>query len=759
MKKILSILLALAAVTATAQTDGTWKSHPKYVGSGAQNLVDAGNKVYLQSSNHLFALDKSSLDIAPLDKDNGASDLYVTGMYYYADMGYTVVIYNTSNIDVIRPDGKVVNIPDIKDAIYNYAKGINDVTFAGGMMYLATDFGLVTINANTLQVKDTYYYNRALTSAAMVGNTLVVSTADAIYYDTRSYHDNFDLFIATELSYDSPHFVPIDSTTMFMRTGSSLELVALENTDVLSFTCTTLVSSYVDNVQRTPTGYIANAKSASRYYTMDEQGGNVVTVSGGSELYSTYPGGDGTLWAVGTNGVHVKGQATYYKPNGWGITNQAFYSAYNPGDGKVYVSRSCDNAIFTNYSVTTEIWTYDSNEWRNATPVSAPSNNGNYWLVFEPGHKCSYFYSTRTNSIAHVVNDTVVNKFTSANSPLTFMNALRLDNEGNLWGVQSYRKYGAYTMALPKDKLHSTDVTTDDWITPNVTGTMGTNKRCSFAISKGSDVKVYTAGDYNNPLLFWDNEGDVTNLEPKTALYKSLPDADGKTVSWQMIRCLTPDNDGNVWAGYTSGFFYFDPAGAFSDDFKINRLKIKMNSDSETDYFLEGESVQAIAVDSLDRKWLGTATQGVYLLSADNQLLGQFDVNNSSLPSNNIYSICPKPNSNSVIFVTSEGIAEYLMGQTTTVDNYDDVQAYPNPLRPDHTGYVTISNLVNDSYVKITDRRGNTVATLQAQGTSAKWDGCDAQGERMATGVYNVYAGPDADNLTEKAVTQIRIIK
>ncbi len=181
MKKLLSLLLSLSVIGAVAQTDGTWKSHPKYLGSEAQNLIDAGNMVYLQSGNHLFALDKSTLEIGPLDKDNGASDIYVTNIYYITELGYTVVIYNNSNIDVIRPDGKVVNIPDIYDAIYNYTKAINDVTYADGLLYLATDFGLVTINTATWQIKDTYYYNVVLTSAAMVGDMLVVSSDDIIY--------------------------------------------------------------------------------------------------------------------------------------------------------------------------------------------------------------------------------------------------------------------------------------------------------------------------------------------------------------------------------------------------------------------------------------------------------------------------------------------------------------------------------------------------------------------------------------------------
>lgn len=777
MKYFFITFLAACSLCATAQTAGMWKSHPKYVGSGAQNLVDAGSRIYLQSSNHLFAFDKASTTIAPLDKDNGANDLVVTNIFYNSDDRYTVVAYNNSNIDVIMDDGRVVNIPDIKDAIYNGAKGINDVTFAGGMMYVATQFGLVIVDGSNMQVRHTYYYDRNLSSAAMVGQVLVVAHDDELYFDTRTHHDNFAQFEASGLFYASPRITPINNEKFFLRSLEALEICTLEVANAVSVSTETVVFQPVDNVQHLPGGFIANSRTASRYYTFDANGENMVTTNGGNELYSCNPHGDGTMWAVGTNGVHIKGDATYHTPNGWGITENAFWSAYNPGDGKVYVSRTTDNGLISKYSgVVTEIWTYDGSQWANATPHGRVSNYGNYWPVFEPGHKCSYFYSTRGASyiptggsrtyygiISHVVNDTVVQNFDGrTNSPLTFMNALAMDKDGNLWGVQSFRSAaeGPYVVALPHDKLHKPGISHSDWVTPNLSGKTGSNKASTIAISRGSDIKVFSIGSYNGPLLFWDNEGDVYNMNPRNVTYSSLPDADGSTVGWQFIRCLTPDTLGNIWAGTTSGFLYFNPAEAFEPGFKVNRIKIKMNPDSETDYFLDGEDVHCIAVDSLNRKWLGTATQGVFLLSADSKkVLAQFDANNSSLPSNNIYTICPKPNSNSVIFVTSEGIAEYLCEATTTVSDYDNVQAFPNPMRPHYTGYITISNLVNDSFVKIVDRQGNTVAQMQAQGTTAKWDGCDEHGERLPTGVYYVHAGSDALHLSTHAVTQIRLIK
>lgn len=795
MKRYFFILAALATLTVGAQDTGMWKSHPKYIGSGAQNLVDAGNKIYFQSTNHLFAYDKATGEVGPLDKDNGAFDLYVTGIYYNSEKNYTVVTYNNSNIDVIRSDGSVLNIPDIMDAIYNGPKAINDVTFAQGKMVLATQFGLVFINDQTMQICDTYYYNRNIDSAALVGGVLVVASDEEIFYDVRSNHDDMSRFVSTERFVPNAHIIPINSERFFIRSSEELDLVSIEITDEASFDISMLAMGAADYVQRTPTGFLANFKSQNCYYTMDSNGGNPTKVAASSEFYSINPAGDGTVWALGDKGLHVKGSTKYVTPNGWGVSEWQFYSAYNPGNGNVYVCRSVDNGINSKEmgsayaKAKTEIWRYDGELWHNATPVGAPNNYGNYWMVFEPDQECSYFYSTRggtytdpkTNSkkyfgiISHVVNDTVLVNYNGqnvmsgteiidANAPLTFMSAITLDKGGNLWAVQPFRPAaeGPYIIALPKEKLHDKNVTQDDWVIPNLSGKTGSNKASTIAVSKGTDIKVFSIGSYNGPIMFWDNGGDVYNKNPRTVTYDVLPDADGTTIGWQYIRCLTPDTLGNVWAGSTSGFLYFNPAEAFEPNFKVHRIKIKGESEGGNDYFLDGEDVYCIAVDSLNRKWIGTATQGVYLLSDDGKsILAQFDASNSALPSNKVYTITPKPNTNSVMFVTSGGVAEYFNEiPDTGVENYDNVQAYPSPLKPEYTGYVTITGLVHNSALKITDRRGNVVTEFVAQGTTARWDGCDpATGERMPTGVYYVYAGKDATCIGTKAVAQIRIIK
>ena len=61
---------------------------------------------------------------------------------------------------------------------------------------------------------------------------------------------------------------------------------------------------------------------------------------------------------------------------------------------------------------------------------------------------------------------------------------------------------------------------------------------------------------------------------------------------------------------------------------------------------------------------------------------------------------------------------------------------YPNPVRPDYAGPITLDGLMRDSRVKITDVAGNLVYQTVSNGGRVAWSGNDLQGRRVSTGVY-----------------------
>ena len=150
------------------------------------------------------------------------------------------------------------------------------------------------------------------------------------------------------------------------------------------------------------------------------------------------------------------------------------------------------------------------------------------------------------------------------------------------------------------------------------------------------------------------------------------------------------------------------------------------------------------------------------MVSADgSEIIKHFDMSNSPLPSDQIFTVCCNHSTNSVMIVTGSGVLEYFYDMTPSAPDYSNVIVYPNPVQSSFTGYVTIKGLMNNSTVVITDAAGANVATLTSTGGIAMWDGCKStNGVPVKTGIYKVYAAQGTTPSTSgKPVAKIAVIK
>ena len=102
---------------------------------------------------------------------------------------------------------------------------------------------------------------------------------------------------------------------------------------------------------------------------------------------------------------------------------------------------------------------------------------------------------------------------------------------------------------------------------------------------------------------------------------------------------------------------------------------------------------------------------------------------------------------------------EYNPSSSPAKENYSDVYVYPNPVKPDYTGWITINGLMQNSNVKIVDTNGNTCYSSVSQGGKVTWDGCDLNGNRVKAGVYLVYASQGNVNTETTPLTKIMVVK
>jgi hypothetical protein len=108
-------------------------------------------------------------------------------------------------------------------------------------------------------------------------------------------------------------------------------------------------------------------------------------------------------------------------------------------------------------------------------------------------------------------------------------------------------------------------------------------------------------------------------------------------------------------------------------------------------------------------------------------------------------------------FATEYGIVAYRGDAVSSGEDFGNVYAFPNPVRPEYQGEITITGLIKDADVKITDIAGNLVYQTRTLGGQAVWDGRNRQGRRVATGVYLVFCTNEDGSKTN--VTKILFIR
>ena len=138
------------------------------------------------------------------------------------------------------------------------------------------------------------------------------------------------------------------------------------------------------------------------------------------------------------------------------------------------------------------------------------------------------------------------------------------------------------------------------------------------------------------------------------------------------------------------------------------------------------------------------------------QTIQHFTVSNSPLLSNDIISIAINPVTGEVFFGTGQGIVSYQSDASEAGSTFSNVYAYPNPVREGFTGVITITGLVENTQVKITDISGNLVCQTVSNGSIATWDGKDAHGRKVSTGIYLALC-TNSDG-TQSTITKIMVI-
>lgn len=397
-----------------------------------------------------------------------------------------------------------------------------------------------------------------------------------------------------------------------------------------------------------------------------------------------------------------------------------------------------------------------------------PDNPELFWI---PSYDGLYLCKKGEGWSAENPNGDVLNIYSRVNSPypqtvkgpVTYMQHAEFDPEGNLWVAFLHTPHSGMGPDIPFIILPSkirkerpADVKYEDWIEHPGNGSQNFSYNVNMAFCRKSDMLYVTDAAYRSVFFAVDTKGTYTDTSDDVMIaHTSFQDQDSNPVSPLYYTGVMEDAEGRVWFCHTAGVFYL-PDGKLGAQtgLSVRRPVVPRNDGTiYGDYLLDGVNISGIGIDSTDRKWFTTFDSGVYLVNADGtKILAHYTKDNSPLVSNVIYSVACDPNSNKVYFGTDLGLMMFESDASPAQEDFSDVYVYPNPVRPDYNGWITVAGLMDNSLVKIADMSGNVIAQGRSAGGSFIWDGCNSAGARVRTGVYLVLASSGDDSGKSDAV-------
>lgn len=765
---ILSIYLFSNLIISAQIAMGSWRTHISYINTS--QVTQSKNKVYSISAGALFSIHKNDYTIETYSKTYGLNDNNIHLIKYSELDNVLFIAYKNSNIDLLTDDGTIVNINDLYRKSMSGSKIINDICFTKNTAYFACDFGIVVFDIKKKEFVETYIIgdNGDITKVLDVE-----INGDSIYALTTNNILNASL---------SSNLLNYQNWNKIVTPNSSIDNIdmIIENNIIYLLKKNNILYQYQNNNWETYKTSVKNISNDNGIIFINDVNNKLSTITSNkteeiadNALDGIYDNTQNTIWYIADGVVYYynlnNNERNVFIPNGpfsnthWRLkySNGRIFSIpggrwavnyYTPGSLSIY-----ENGIWNNFS---------NQYFLNQTPTSTrcydlvdiaidPNDKTHYWVA-SYGLGIYEFRNDQIYKFHHCDNSGLVSIFPNGDKyNYTRTDGMTYDEKGNLWILNNAGNLIKYIdpNGIYHNLPYSINVSTPQDIIIN---NKNTNQKIVFIPRLNSNT--------TSQIFSFDDNGTLENInDDKTITLKKVYDQDNKEINFcgsSNLRSIAQDKNGVLWIGTTEGIVLInDPSKMFSDNFKVYRIKIPRNDGTGlADYLLGTEEIKAIAVDGANRKWIGTATSGVYLVSEDGlETIHHFTSENSPLLSNAIQSIAINDKTGEVFIGTGSGLISYQSDAIEGGDKFENVRAYPNPVRPEYTGIITITGLVADTRVTITDINGNLIYETVSNGGVATWDGCNKIGERVATGVYFAHC-VSADG-KQKHIVKILIIQ
>ena len=753
MKKniLILIILLITNILCIAQTIGEWTTHTPGLNVISVDLMH--NKVFSATPYDIYYYNTDDNSINHLSKVNGLSDIGISIIRYDKTSDIMFVGYTDTNIDIIDNQDNIINIPDIYNKYILGDKTINNVFFNGRYAYVCCGFGIVVIDLQRNEVKDTYIIGEngsymCVNDLTICNGLFYAATANGIYYADVENQQLADFTQWHRIGHGLPHalsnFSNIETFDGYVVTSFSDN--QNDNDELYIINDTISWSQFIENQFDIIAEIRANedklivTTAGKTVYVYDTNKTLIFSKNGIYPNSALFDRSRNCYW-VGTQysslaKLSLQGNTEYIRFNG--PYNNSIFDVSAAGNN-VWIASGGYTSTWAPtwrhdgfYHYDGDLWSF--NTWNHVfdsvTDITCVKPN--------PRNSSIVYAASYSKGIVVFENEVFKALYDYHNSSLgkhltmnyTFVTGFDFDSNNNMWLANS-----------GTDKMLSVWRTNGSWESFNI----GSGDIGRLMVDKHDNVWILQRG--GTILVF---NGSVVKTVSTNSTQGNLPGS---------ANCFVTDNNGTVWVGTTDGVALFtDSRKIFNNNtYSCTRILIPRNDGTgQADYLLSGQSVLSIAVDGGNKMWFGT-NDGVLHTSNDGQTnYNHFTTENSPLFSNTVNNITIDDDGN-VYFATDQGLISYRGTAAKGNETNSNVIVYPNPVRPEHKGIVGIKGLVTDGLVKITTTSGAFVTHLRAEGGQAVWDCTDINGRNVEPGIYLIFVSDESGK--ETYATKVLIMK
>ncbi len=744
MRSSCFLLLLLSTFLLHAQDPapplGQWRDHLPY--HSIQDIEILENRIVAASPYSFFTYDPAESYIERFSKLSGLSETGIRLIYRLEDQNQLIVVYTNNNIDLLG-NGRIRNVRDILQSNQVPEKGVYRVVQWGGLAYLSTAIGIVVLDPERAEVRETWRIGENGQDLPVYGlvrynDTLYAATAQGIK-STPANTANPANFANWSLLPPAGPYAGASIQNIFVFGN---QLICLQQNQFLKREGDSWSVFYEDpnrirnhSVSGSRLSICQATVSGSRIVILEPDGQTQLVIENNNSI----PLPQKMLWEGNTGWIadSIKGLVRY---TGTQFESIIPSSPYTVAHGNIQSTETgilaSAGAVLNGMGLNLPAGWFQLKEgnWENINLVSHPALAGveDIHSIVANRTGDEIWAGTYDDGLLQWRQGQLSQTFTAGflgedlASPGSYkIGGLAFDEEERLWisnpgnsqfvrmrdsGNQWYAFSPPVTVATNQITDIVVDNTQQKWIAAGQTGLL--------AFSEGANINVDT-DDRWRLLTFSSGSGNLPGNE---------------------VLAIEPDNNGEIWIGTNDGIAIIPCATDIFSNNACEAIRPIVRNGNFGGFLFQNERVLCIRTDGANRKWVGTEN-GAWLVSAQgDSILQHFTTSNSPLPANRVHSIAIVPGTGEVFFATSLGLVSYRGTATRPVTELASIDIFPNPVPPGYTGSIGIRGLKSNSLVKITELNGRLVYQAFSTGGQMVWNGLDYRGRKIATGVYLVLA-------------------